>query len=290
MASSPKSSTSSPQASSAEKKRSVPLSLLLSTWGFLSIMVLLPLVAIMVRALDVGPLELLSTFKNPQMLFSLRLTLIVSTAVVVVNVVTGTLTAWVLVRYDFPGRRIMNALIDVPFAVPTVVTGLMVLSVYGPKGVLGDILAKASLEIVFAKPGIILALLIVTFPFVVRSVQPVLMVADPAAEEAAATLGASRLTTFFRVILPPLVPSILMGAALSFGRALGEFGSVIVVAGNIPMKTQLAPVFIYAQIESGFMESALALSIVLLLMSMIILVLFKVLERVTSRGMQGVRA
>ena len=267
---------------SGGRRRSCPPALLLSTYGFLGIIVVLPLVAISVRALDVGIVQLLGNFKNPHMLHALKLTLMVSFAVMIINVFTGTLVAWVLVRYDFPGKKIMNALIDVPFAIPTVVTGLMLLSVYGPEWVLADLLKKADIQVVFARPGIVLALLIVTLPFVIRSVQPVLMAADPRAEEAAATLGASRLKTFLRVILPPILPSILMGAALSFSRALGEFGSVIVVAGNIPMKTQLAPVFIYAEIESGNMESALALSVVLLALSMVLLVVFKLFERLAG--------
>jgi sulfate transport system permease protein len=267
---------------SESRRRSSPLPLLLSTYCFLGVIVVLPLAAITLRALDVGILELLRGMRNPHMLYALKLTLMVSFAVMVVNVVTGTFVAWVLVRYDFPGKKIMNALIDVPFAIPTVVTGLMLLSVYGPEWILADLLEKADIQVVFAKPGIVLALLIVTFPFVIRSVQPVLMAADPRAEEAAATLGASRLTTFLRVILPPILPSILMGAALSFSRALGEFGSVIVVAGNIPMKTQLAPVYIYAEVESGNMSSALALSVVLLALSMVLLVIFKLFERLAG--------
>ena len=151
---------------------------------------------------------------------------------VLINAVTGTATAWVLVRYDFPGKSVVNALIDLPFAVPTVVTGVMLVVLYGPASTIGTVLGRFGWGVIYHQPGIVLALLFVSYPFVIRSVQPVLMELDRAEEEAAATLGAGTWTTFRRVTLPVLWPSILTGAALSFSRALGEFGSVIMVAGN----------------------------------------------------------
>jgi sulfate transport system permease protein len=207
------------------------------------------------------------------------LTFLTAGAMVVVNAVTGTATAWVLVRYPFPGKGVVNALIDLPFAVPTVVTGVMLVALYGPSSVVGAIIGKTGWKIIYDQPGIILALLFVTYPFVIRSVQPVLMELDRAEEEAAATLGARPWATFRRVTLPTLWPSILTGAGLSFSRALGEFGSVIMVAGNQPLLTKTAPIYVYGEIESGNRHGALAVSTVLLAVSLLILVGLNALQR-----------
>jgi len=172
----------------------------------------------------------------------------------------------------------MNALIDLPFAMPTIVTGIMLVAVYGPRSMIGGFFQRFGYEIMFNKPGIILALLFVTFPFVVRAVQPVLIEMDKDMEEAARTLGASSVTIFLRVVIPSLLPSILTGAALSFSRALGEFGSIIMVAGNIPFKTQVASVYIYGEIESYNPQGALGLSVVLLLFSFVTLMVLNVLQ------------
>jgi len=269
-------------------KQKTPFTLLTISWLYLGFFIVLPLLALIVKGVESGPENLLESFHDPHLLFALRLTLIISLIVTGINILTGTLVAWVLVRYDFPGKNIIDALIDVPFAIPTVVTGLMILTVYGPHGVVGDFfggIGGRGIEVIFGKPGILLALLVVTLPFVVRSVQPVLIVQNPSLEEAAETLGASRLQTFFRVILPPVIPSMLTGGALSFTRSLGEFGSVVVVAGNIPMKTQVASVYIYAQIESGNMTGAIALSLVLLGFAVAILGFFKLFENFVKKTM-----
>lgn len=202
---------------------------------------------------------------------------------VVINIITGTATAWVLVRYRFPFKKLMDALIDIPFAIPTVVTGMMLVVLYGPKSVVGSFLGAHGIEVIYNKPGIILALAFVTFPFVVRSVQPVLMEMEKDMEEAAQTLGASRLTIFSRVILPTLVPAILTGAALSFSRALGEFGSIVIVAGNIPFKTQVSSVYIYGEIESANMQSALGTAVVLLACSLLILIGLNYIQRWSTK-------
>jgi sulfate transport system permease protein len=178
--------------------------------------------------------------------------------------VMGTLLAWVLVRDEFRGRSIVNALVDLPFALPTIVAGLTLLALYGPTG-------PAPFDVGFTRAGIVLALLFVTLPFVVRAVQPVLLSLDPEVEEAAASLGARELTTFRRVIVPALRPAILSGAGLAFGRALGEFGSVVLISGNLPFKTETAPVFVYGQLEEGSTTAAAAVSIVLVLASLAIL-------------------
>jgi sulfate transport system permease protein len=202
---------------------------------------------------------------------------------VAANVVMGTATAWVLVRYEFPGRSLINALVDLPFAVPTVVTGLTLVLLYGPNSALGAILGRHGWAVIYAEPGILLALLFVSFPFVVRAVQPVLHEIEPAEEEAAATLGASGWTTFRRVTLPTLLPAITTGAVLSFSRALGEFGSVVMVAGNHPMKTKTAPLYIFGEIESGNREAAMAVSLVLLALSLGVLGGLNLLSRGSDR-------
>lgn len=204
---------------------------------------------------------------NPIALSALRLTLLTAVAMTVINAVMGTLTAYVLVRYRFFGGKLLNSLIDLPFAIPTLVTGVMLVVLYGPQQVLGAWLADRGIQVIFAQPGIVLALLFVTYPFVIRAVQPVLMEIDRSQEEAAWTLGASPWRTFVEIILPAISPAIVTGALLSFARALGEFGSVVIVAGNIPRSTLTAPVYIFGQIESQNQRAASAMSILLLALS-----------------------
>ncbi len=257
-------------------------------FGYIGLLVILPLIAITSESFRGGFSNLWANITLPQALFSLKITFIVAVIMVFINIVTGTATAWVLVRYKFPFKNIMDSLIDLPFAIPTVVTGIMLVVLYGPNSMIGGFLGRFGIEIIFNKPGIILALLFVTFPFVVRSVQPVLIEMEQDMEEAAKTLGASSLTIFFRIVLPSLLPSILTGAALSFSRALGEFGSIVMVAGNIPFKTQVASVYIYGEIESYNIQGALGLSVLLLLSSFLILVLLNLLQ-VWSRKYESAR-
>jgi sulfate transport system permease protein len=248
------------------------------SFGYIGLLIVLPIFAIIARSLEGGLSALWVDMILPPAIYSLKLTIITALIMVVINVVTGTATAWVLVRYSFPGKNLMNALIDLPFAMPTIVTGIMLVAVYGPRSMIGAFFNRYGIEIMFNKPGIIIALLFVTFPFVVRAVQPVLIEMDKDMEEAAKTLGASSTTIFLRVVIPSLLPSILTGAALSFSRALGEFGSIIMVAGNIPFKTQVASVYIYGEIESYNPQGALGLSVVLLLFSFITLMILNVLQ------------
>jgi sulfate transport system permease protein len=246
-------------------------------------MVVLPLVALGVLAAQPGASAFWKELSNPFAWHALKLTFMTALAMVLVNAVTGTATAWVLVRYPFPGKTLVNALIDLPFAVPTIVTGLMLVVLYGPTSVLGTILGRYGWSVIYEKPGIILALMFVTYPFVIRSVQPVLLEMDRAEEEAAATLGAGPFITFFRVILPTLWPSILTGTALAFSRALGEFGSVVLVAGNRPLATKTAPMYIFGEIESGNRHGAMVVSAVLLACSLGILMLLNYLQRSSHR-------
>ncbi len=251
----------------------------IATFSYVGILVILPLLAMSIQALGQGMGKIWEDVLQPQAWFSLKLTFVTAFAMAIINAVTGTTMAWVLVRHSFPGKALVNSLIDLPFALPTNVTGLMLVVLYGPVSAVGKYLKSHGIEIIYTQTGIVLALLFVTFPFVVRSVQPVLMELDKDIEEAAATLGAKKLRTFRKVILPHLLPSILTGVALAFSRALGEFGSVVVVAGNIPMKTQVAPVFIFGEIESYNPRGALAVSLVLLLASLAILILLNMLQR-----------
>ena len=250
-----------------------------ATLSYLGVMVVLPLVALSSEAVLPGAAAFKKALLNPFAWHALKLTFATAGVMVLINAVTGTATAWVLVRYSFPGKSIMNALIDLPFAVPTVVTGVMLVVLYGPSSVLGAFLGRHGWDVIYQKPGIVLALLFVSYPFVIRSVQPVLLEMDRAEEEAAATLGASAFTTFRRVTLPTLWPAVLTGTALSFSRALGEFGSVIMVAGNRPLETKTGPMYIFGEIESGNRHGAMVVSVVLLVCSLGILVVLNLLQR-----------
>ena len=239
---------------------------------YLGFMVALPLAAIIRNGLSDGLAAFRDDVTNPTAFGALRLTLISAVIVTIINAVMGTLTAYVLVRFRFPAKGLFNAMIDMPFAIPTLVTGVMLVALYGPQRTLGALLNSHGIQVIFATPGIVLALLVITYPFVIRAVQPVLMEAEKGQEEAAYTLGASKWTTFRRVVLPAIAPAIITGSLLSFARALGEFGSVVVVAGNIPGVTLTAPVYLYGQIESQNQRGASAMSIVLLALSFSLIV------------------
>ena len=201
---------------------------------------------------------------SPEGIAALKLTLVASLIVVIVNAIAGTAVAWVLVRDSFPGKSVVNALIDLPFALPTIVAGLTLLLLYGPRSPVGVHLA-------YTRWAILMALLFVTLPFVVRTVQPVLLELDLEAEDAAASLGASPFQTFRRVIFPNLLPAILSGVALAFARAIGEFGSIVLISGNIPFKTQVSSVFVFSQIQTGRASDAAAVSVLLLAIALVML-------------------
>jgi len=240
---------------------------------YLAFMIALPLSAIVKNGFAGGLRVFWNDVLNPVAFAALKLTVISSVIVSLINALMGTLTAYVIVRYQFAGKRVLNSLIDMPFAIPTLVTGVMLVALYGPQGTLGAWLMAHGIQIIFAKPGIVLALLLVTYPFVIRAVQPVLMEIEASQEEAAYTLGASKWTTFARIILPNITRALVTGSLLTFARSLGEFGSIVVVAGNIPGRTLTAPVFIYGQIESQNQRSASAISIVLLALSFALILL-----------------
>jgi sulfate/thiosulfate transport system permease protein len=224
------------------------------------------------RSTDAGLGAFWDAVTTPQAVAALRLTIIASLLVVAINAVTGTLIAWVLVRDEFRGKGIVNSLIDLPFALPTIVAGLTLIALYGPDSPLG-------LNVAFTRVSVLLALLFVTLPFVVRAVQPVLLELDREMEEAAESLGATRTAVFRRVILPNLLPAILAGSGLGFARAVGEFGSLVLLTGNIPFKTQVASVFIFSQVESDDATGAAAVSVVLLAVAFLVLLLFGRISR-----------
>jgi sulfate transport system permease protein len=216
---------------------------------------------------------------------ALKLTLWTAAVMTLINAVMGTLTAYVLVRYSFPGHTFLNAVVDLPLAVPTLVTGVMLVILYGPQEALGAWLKEQwDISIIFAPPGIILALLFITFPFVVRAVQPVLLSMDRTQEDAAATLGAGIWTIFRRVTLPPLMLPLTTGALLSFGRAIGEFGAIVIVAGNIPLRSQTAAVYVLGEVESENRLGASAISIVMVTIAFSLILVVDWLQWRRKRG------
>ena len=228
------------------------------------------------RSTDGGLHHFWQSVSSRQAVSALELTLLTAIGVAAVNAVAGTLIAWVLVRDQFPGKGVVNALIDLPFALPTIVAGIVLLALYGPRSPLG-------INVAFTKAAIVFALLFVTLPFVVRSVQPVLLELDRDMEEAAASLGAGSRAIFGRIVLPNILPAILSGAALGFARAVGEFGSIVLISGNIPFKTQVASVFIFTQIESDNPTGAAAVSVVLLGLSLLVLLGIRAVGRWGAR-------
>lgn len=251
--------------------------------SYLLVMLVIPLLIILQDGLSGGLAVLWKEVTRPIALSALWLTLWTAAVMTVINAVMGSLTAYVLVRYDFPGKSAFNAVIDLPLAIPTLVTGVMLVVLFGPQAALGSWLKnQLGLSIIFAPPGIILALLFITFPFVVRAVQPVLLSLDRQQEDAAATLGAGAWTTFRRITLPALRLPILTGALLSFARAIGEFGSIVIVAGNIPLYSQTAAVYVLGEVESENRLAASAISIVMVAIAFSLMLLIDWLHHRTA--------
>lgn len=249
---------------------------------WLSVMVLLPLAALVAASTAHGWSGFWDAVTSPEAIAALKFTLLVSAAVAALNAVTGTLIGWVLVRDEFRGKSLVNAMIDLPFALPTIVAGLTLLALYGPKG-------PAGIDIAFTRWAVLFALLFVTLPFVVRTVQPVLEDLDLEFEEAAASLGATRVQTFLRVMLPMLAPALLTGFALAFARAVGEYGSVIFIAGNIPMVSEITPLIIITKLEQYDYAGATAVAAVMLVISFILLLVINGLQAWTARSNERVR-
>jgi sulfate transport system permease protein len=248
------------------------------TW--ISVIVMIPLAAVATRSLDEGPAAFWDAVSTPEAWAAIKLTVISSLIVVAINAVMGTLIAWVLIRDDFRGKGVVNSLIDLPFALPTIVAGLTLLALYGSDSPVG-------IEAAYTKAAVVMALLFVTLPFVVRAVQPVLMELDEEMEEAAASLGAPNHRIFRSIILPNLTPAIIAGCALAFARAIGEFGSLVLLTGNIPFDTQVASVYIFGRIESDNVTAAAAVSVLLLAISVGILFALNLFGRWRSRHERG---
>ena len=246
---------------------------------YLSLIVLIPLAGLFLKTASLSWPEIWQTVASPRALASYRLTFGASFIGASLNVVFGVIVAWVLVRYSFPGKRILDALVDLPFALPTAVAGITLASVYSENGWVGRYLAEIGIKVAYTPLGVVVALAFIGLPFVVRTVQPVLKDFEPELEEAAACLGASRLQTFLQVMLPAMVPAVVTGFALAFARAIGEYGSVIFIAGNIPMVSEITPLLIITKLEQYDYAGATALGATMLVVSFLLLLVINALQR-----------
>jgi sulfate/thiosulfate transport system permease protein len=253
------------------------------TLSWLALIVLIPLATVFVRSAGMGWTEFVAVGFSDRALSAYRLSFGTAAAAALVNVVFGLVVAWVLVRYDFPGKRLISALVDLPFALPTAVAGIALTSLLVPGGWVGQIIEPLGLKVVFTAAGITIALIFIGLPFVVRTVEPVLADLGREVEEAAATLGANRIQTFFRVILPIISPALLTGFALAFARGVGEYGSVIFISGNMPGKTEIAPLLIVTQLEQYNYAGATAIAAIMLLTSFAVLLLINLIQVATRR-------
>lgn len=249
----------------------------------LTLVVLLPLSTLVLKSSSQGWSALVATVSAPRVLASYQLTFGASLAATAINAVFGAVLAWVLVRYCFPGRRLVDAIVDLPFALPTAVAGIALTTLYAPHGWLGRPLESLGLEVAFKPLGIVVALTFIGLPFVVRTLQPVLESLDADVEEAAANLGASRLQTIVRIVAPAAFPAWLTGFALAFARALGEYGSVVFIAGNMPMKTEIAPLLIMTKLEQYDVAGATAIALAMLVVSFALLLAINVLQSWAAR-------
>ena len=250
------------------------------TLVYLSLIVLIPLAALFIKASGIGFDGFVRTILSPRVLAAFQLSFSVSFYAALVNIFLGTILAWVFVRYRFPGRRFLDAIVDFPFALPTAVAGIALTAIYSPNGWIGGpVRALTGWKLAFTPLGIFLALVFIGFPFVVRTVQPVLADLNLEFEEAAASLGASRLQTIFRIVIPELIPAALTGFTLAFARALGEYGSVVFISGNMPMKTEIVPLLIMMELDQFHYTEATVIATVMLVVSLILLFLINGLQR-----------
>ena len=254
------------------------------TLTYVGVIVLLPVIALALKGAEIGPLRFWEIVTAPRTLAALRLTLTAAALATVFNAVYGLLMAWVLVRYRFPGRRLLDAMMDIPFALPTAVAGLALTALFSENGWYGAILAPAGISVVYTIWGVAVAMSFTSIPFVVRTVQPVLEDLDQSQEEAARTLGATPFQIFARVIFPGILPSFLVGTTIAFARSLGEFGAVIFIAGNLPMKTEIASLLAVIRLEEYDYNGAAAIALTLVAIAMVLLVLSNWLQsRLTRR-------
>lgn len=253
------------------------------TLAYLGLIVLIPLSAVIWKTTDLTLLQFWQTISEPRVVASLKLSFGASLIAATVNAVFGLVLAWALVRYSFPGKRIVDTLVDLPFALPTAVAGIALTAIYAKNGWLGQYLEPLGLKIAFTPTGIMIALIFIGLPFVVRTVQPVLEDLDKEIEEAAASLGANRAQTVFKVVLPIILPALLTGFALAFARAVGEYGSVIFIAGNLPMVSEIAPLMIITKLEQYDYSGATSIAVVMLLLSFILLLVVNTLQAWTAK-------
>ncbi|WP_018410510.1 sulfate ABC transporter permease subunit CysT [Methyloversatilis thermotolerans] len=254
------------------------------TLFYLSIIVLVPLSAVFIKTASLGLSQFWDVVTTPRVLASYRLSFGASLLAAAINAVFGLMLAWVLVRYRFPGKKLIDALVDLPFALPTAVAGIALTALYAPNGWLGSLLAPLDIKIAFGPPGVLVALIFIGLPFVVRTVQPILEDLDTELEEASASLGAQRWQTFRHVILPILLPALLTGFALAFARAVGEYGSVIFIAGNIPMVSEITPLMIITKLEQYDYAGATAIAVVMLVFSFLLLLAINGLQAWTEKA------
>ncbi len=255
------------------------------TLAWLTLIVLIPLAAIFLKAAGMGWAEFVAVGFSPRALAAYRLSFGTAAMAGLVNAVFGLLVAWVLVRYAFPGKKVISALVDLPFALPTAVAGIALTALYAPSGWIGQYLEPIGIKVAFTPIGITIALVFIGLPFVVRSVEPVLEDLGKEIEEAAATLGATRWQTFSRVILPAIGPALLTGFALAFARGVGEYGSVIFISGNMPGRTEIAPLLIVTQLEQYAYAGATAIATVMMLASFVVLLLINLIQAASRRRM-----
>ncbi|KFC61557.1 Sulfate ABC transporter, inner membrane subunit CysT [Bosea sp. LC85] len=256
------------------------------TISALSLIVLIPLAALFLKAASAGPADIGAIITSARTQAALRLSFGAALFSAILNAVFGLIIAWVLVRYRFPGRRLLDAAVDLPFALPTAVAGIALASIYAPNGWIGALLAPYDIKVAYTPLGVMVALVFIGLPFVVRTVQPVLEEADADIEEAAALLGASRLRTIFRVILPGVVPALLTGFVLAFARAVGEYGSVIFIAGNVPMFSEIAPLLIVIRLEQFDYAGASVVATIMLIVSFALILAINGIQS-WSRGRLG---
>ena len=258
---------------------------------YLGLMVLLPISALVLYSIThLSAAEFWQVVSEPRVVASFKLSFLASLAVALINSLFGLILAWILVRYEFPGRRLIDTLIDLPFAMPTAVSGIALCAIFANNGWIGKLLAPWGIELAYNPIGIVIALTFIGLPFVVRTLQPVLKESERELEEAAASLGANRLQTFVRVIWPGLVPALLTGFALAFARAIGEYGSVIFIAGNLPMVSEIAPLMIMSHLEEYDYAGASAIAVVMLAFSFALLLLINKLQAWSWQRIGGVRA
>ncbi|NJO77588.1 MAG: sulfate ABC transporter permease subunit CysT [Cyanobacteria bacterium RM1_2_2] len=266
------------QSTNQSAKLAIPSIPWIVTFGYLTVMLIVPTAALILRAVTLSPSEIWKIATSPVALSAYNVTFGTALAAGWINGVAGLIIAWVLVRYEFPLKRIVDALIDLPFALPTAVAGLTLATVYSEKGWLGSLLVPFGIKIAFTRMGVFLAMLFISLPFVVRTVQPVLQEAEREVEEAAWSLGADQWQTFRRVVLPPIMPAVLTGIALGFARSVGEYGSVVIVAANIPFKDLIAPVLIFQRLEQYDYAGATVIGTVMLAISLVMLLAINLLQ------------